>query len=352
MISGNTMLQNVLKISIAIFCFNQLWAQSVCSEELTQAQKLYDDGILAQAQEKILYCLKKNGFQTNDEKTRAYRLLTLIALYTDQLDEAEKYMMALLSTNPDYRLNPAIEANEFTKLYQTFRTHPILTLGIQAGPNQNYVVVSQSKSTDNDKQLAHYTERLGFSGGIVANFHLKKSWTIHLEPSYVIRRFEQTQRLFQFTELKVSENQSIIEIPLAISYALGGYRIQGFIQGGIIVQHLLSSFLEANRNNFQNISIPLSTQFIAAKEMRNPLGYAGLLGVGFRYKIPRGFLFMKSQFLYGFTNQSLPTHRYTHHELLFQYGYVDDDFYLNQISLQIGYLYAFYKPKKLKKSQD
>ena len=36
-------------------------------------------------------------------------------------------------------------------------------------------------------------------------------------------------------------------------------------------------------------------------------------------------------------------------ELLFRYGYIDNDFKINSIAISIGYIKPFYKPKKLKK---
>jgi len=326
-------------------------AQSLCAEALTQAQKLYDDGMLVQAREKITKCLKTpdNGF-TKEEKARAYRLLTLIHLYADQTAEAENSMIQMLTINPDYRLNPANEVAEFIKLYQQYRTTPIVTLGVNIGVNRNTAVSVKSFSTDTDNQSATFhSNQTGISFGISSNYHLSKSWEVSFDVIYNTRRFAQSQSLFGFTTLNITETQTMMDFPLSLGYQTGGYKLKYLVQAGVVAHYLFSSSIEANRFNFQNVGSPMAGQAISVTDMRySGLAYSGLLGIGLRYKIPRGFLMLKGQYQYGLTNQVLPAKRYANNELLFRYGYLDDNFRLNQLTLQISYLYAFYQPKKLR----
>jgi len=73
----------------------------------------------------------------------------------------------------------------------------------------------------------------------------------------------------------------------------------------------------------------------------------GQAGLGIKFKIPRGFLFLEARANMGFFDQNKGVG--TNTDLLQNYYfYTSPDFRLNALNINIGYTYIFYKPSKKK----
>lgn len=107
-------------------------AQSTCAQTLRLAQSIYDQGRLHELPQLLQKCLEENGFN-DEEKVNAYKLLTLTYIYLEEPAKADEYMLALLRTDTEFKVNDAVDPAEFVALYKTFRTYPIYRIGGKLG---------------------------------------------------------------------------------------------------------------------------------------------------------------------------------------------------------------------------
>ena len=87
---------------------------------------------------------------------------------------------------------------------------------------------------------------------------------------------------------------------------------------------------------------------VQLKEQRNNINFFLTGGLGLKYKMPMAFLFLDLRYNYGLTNSVDEATRYANKELTYKYYYVDDNFFVNNAIVSIGYERLFYKPKKKK----
>src|SRR5687768_8357487 len=91
--------------------------QNTCSQTLLKAQIAYYEGRAEEVSTILEACLK-DGF-TEEEKSQAYRLLTLTHLYLNETQQAENSMLSFLRLNHYYKINEAVDPTEFINLYQS-----------------------------------------------------------------------------------------------------------------------------------------------------------------------------------------------------------------------------------------
>jgi tetratricopeptide (TPR) repeat protein len=90
-------------------------AQSVCAEELRQAQEHYEFGRFDRAITLLNRCLERDDLP-QDERERAYRLIGLSYLGKDVLEQARENVRQLLRIAPNYQPNPAQDPPPFREL--------------------------------------------------------------------------------------------------------------------------------------------------------------------------------------------------------------------------------------------
>jgi hypothetical protein len=74
-----------------------------------------------------------------------------------------------------------------------------------------------------------------------------------------------------------------------------------------------------------------------------------MAGIGSKFRIGSDFLIVEARYNRFILNSVNIENRYSNRELLYKYGYVDNDFRMDNFSLTIGFEKSFYKPRKKKK---
>jgi hypothetical protein len=333
------------------FLFTNASAQNICSDRLAEASKLYDQGLLGEIEEKVASCLRRGDF-SREEAVRAKHLILLCHLYLDRTEKAENQLISLLKSNPDYRLNSDVEPAEFTALYKKFRTTPVFSVGLLFGANRLNVQDNINFSVFSDNVSKSYTSPTvsGAGIGLTTTLYIRRLFQLNTDFYYTGYSYSGKSSLFDYTNLSYTEAQSNWNIPIYLGYAFGKKRFQPAVYAGIAFHFLQDAAITATRKNFLNAGVAeVSGQSIDVLAMRNKLNYSALFGVGFQYKVPRGFLFLKANYYIGLQNQNKNNTRYSNSELLNVYGYTDSDFKLNQMVVTLGYTYCFYRPRKLRK---
>jgi hypothetical protein len=321
-----------------------------CTQKLNKAQKVYDAGKITEVEAFLSNCIEE-GF-TKEEKMQALRLLILASLFQDEHGKAEKNLLLLFKEDPEYVLNPAIDPAEFYELYNSYRTLPVINVGIMGGVNTTSISQKQSYSVGSASgDNSSYKSRLGFQGGLVTDILLYKNFQINTGALWSMKNFTYTNSFFygQTSTLSSKENQMWMDIPLALKYNIGKNKFKVFVLAGSTFGLLLSDNSKLSRLNSGDVSVAKEANE-PFKKIRNPYTVSALLGVGVRYKVGYGYIFLDARYNFGLMNVANAKNRYYTKEgdTLYYFGYVSSDFNVNNLAFSVGYMKSIYKPKKIR----
>lgn len=349
----------LLRFLIAVFTAVLFYTSSFgqCSQSLAQAERTYEAGRLEEIASIMGNCFDiENGF-SKSEKQRAYRLLTLTYLYTDQIEEAEQSLISLLSEEPEYEINSADPA-EFVELLGKFRTTPIFSLGITAGGNITFVQLQNAFGVHNTEvSQGNYKTLPGYQVGLSADIPIYKFIEFTPEVMLTQQNFMYDNEMFGYTKMTSTEKQTSLMIPVSLKALLLEGKNRPYIEGGLMTNLLFSAeanFTRTFLKNFealderapQDQTVPMLG---GANSLRKKMNISYFVGVGIRRKIKRAYVSLGLRFGQTIENVVETKNRYTNRDLIFRYGYLDDDFLLRSLQLNFRYIYSFYKPKKLKR---
>jgi hypothetical protein len=326
--------------------------KSSCSQKLKEMQKSYELGVLAPIPDALKECMS-GGF-TKTEKLQGYRLIILTYLFLDETRKAEQFMNELLNYEPDYVPNRALDPIEYIQLYESFNVLPFISFGVGLGANQTSAKLVNSYSVGNSETApTSYQSGINFNFGASVDLLLVKKLYISAEGYVFLRSFSSTTDVLPRSRLSTEESHTAINVPFTIKYIIGTGKLKPYLRAGAAVDLLLSSQslmvrtnTTTNQNDFAGPSLDMSPQ-------RNALNLYLVGGVGMGYKLGYGYLFVDARYLYGMSNFSKVEGRYSDfEEKITQYGYIDNDFGLNNIQASIGYMMSMYKVKKKKQKLD
>lgn len=322
-------------------------AQSTCAQTLRLAQSIYDQGRLHELPQLLQKCLEENSFNT-EEKVSAYKLLTLTYIYLEEPAKADEYMLALLRTDTEFKVNDAVDPAEFVALYNTFRTHPIYRLGgkmgaVATGPT----VMSSDYADDGTNKSSH---NYGFSGSVVAEIPLGgkfSKFALNPEINFQLLSFKGVNEQGDTARTTpATERQSWVSLPVSLQYAFYERPLTSYyISLGISADYLLSSKKTIISNREGNSAIDQNS--IVINEQRNKFNAAAIASAGLKRKIGKGFLTVELRYKMGLIPISDVADTYENSVLVFDYKYVDGIYKLNTLTLSAGYVMNRYNPKKL-----
>ena len=333
-----------------------LFAQDQCAIALNEAEDKYEQGRLYEVPDLIRSCLK-DGF-SQEEKIRAYRLLTLSYLFLDYYEEADTAYLNLLKLSPEYSTNDELDPMEIINHHQKFTTEPIyyLTIG-KLGLNFSQANVlldySLSQSFNNSEK---YSTVLGFHAGFGAEMVIYEN--LHLSGEFFLSRksLRLTDSHWDFYKTNLDINHTEIELPLMLKYNILKGNVIPFASAGISP----SLLVESNIQNIEGVyksadeEFPLQTlPEINTAKFKNHFNYSLLLGGGINYKVGLNYLVFEARYSIGMLNVSDTKNRWREdfmeaYNLKFPSGYVDDDFKINNLSILVGFVKPIYKPRKIK----
>lgn len=335
---------------IGLVCLNA--NGQICEQKLREAQLTYEKGRIDEVPALLKGCLE-SGF-TKEQQIAAYKLLVLNYLYYNEKSKAEEAMTFFLKLNPEYKVQEGIDPPEFINLYNTFRTTPVFLYSPRAGVNVPYIQETMRYSVDNDNIYnGSYSSSVGYQAGMVLEIPFK---VISIEPGifYTVTKYSFSDKLLNYAKINYNETQATINVPVVVRYKFGKGRVRPFIGAGGGFRYLLSANASIIRNDsvdaeLTNREVPNADYDM--KQQRNGLGlYAiGSLGVQIKSKKTTGFWNVDLQWHYSFTDVVNGENRTIDPTLMYSYGYVDNDFKMHAISLNIAYSIPVYKPKILTK---
>lgn len=329
---------------IFVFATKNTLAQDNCIVKLNAAEKLFEKGNIEEIPELLSGCVE-SGFN-RENKTKALRLLTLVYLSEDNTLKAEKSFLKLLSNDPEYKINRAIDPVEFIQLYNSFNTAPKFSIGIIAGPTITtpHLIETYSKNSFQEANPKYSNSGMGISMGLKGIYHINNMWDISIEPIFSYLTYSVVEKVTQANTATIIETMNVIEIPILGSYYF--YKRNNFdlyAEAGLAYNMLLSSSLDGiityNEGGISDIDIPSTS----TTEIRKNSNLLGVVGVGTRIDLNRSNIQASVRYNAGIINITKTDMRYSDHEgLSSEYQFIDNDVLVNKFSLMISYNIEFY----------
>ena len=336
--------------TICLLCLllfsGSVFAQRNCPQKLKDAEISYKNGRLNEVPGIIRGCLPA-GFN-KDELVQAYRLLALTYIYLDEQKKAEQAVLSLIRIAPDYKINTRSDPTEFIELFKSFRTVPIIIPTIKAGINNSWVRVRETYLTDNPS-LASPTYKTGFGYQVEIAIeipiieHISAGVELHLAG----RNFTSISTFNDFQTLTLKERQAWIDIPFLAKYTYDLKTIHTFLVAGPAISILYNAKGMVERKNNSGIPNPVNTT-VDMMKLRNGIALGGMIGGGASCKLGKGYALAEIRYHHLFSKVTKEVTLDMIPSLPYEYGYIDDNFSMSNISLSVGYTYPIYSPKKLR----
>jgi len=333
----------------------QLSAQQVnCVETLNRARQSFSDGHLYGIPAILKPCLD-DGFDRN-QKIQAFWLLTRTYLFIDDPISAEDSYLKLLRLDPEYAIDPDKDPVEMVYLSEKFTTTPVFVLLARIGFNFTSASVIQNYGVDNtDASNESYKSEAGFQLGAAVEWNINDNFSLGLEVDFGNRRYSYRNRQFAVDDLSFLERQTNLDIPLYLKYRITYDKIQPFIYAGYN-QHILIrsradvSLTDRATSGDENLTeFPVTGPSEDLDDLRERLTRSVLFGFGLSYRLGYNYLMLDIRYQLGMNNIININNQYLNQDLLYRYGFVDDDKKLNMLAVSIGFIKPLYKPRKISK---
>jgi len=341
----------ILFLSLVLLPFN-LQAQKSCLNTLREAKELYEGGLIDEIPELLSGCME-SGF-TRTQRIEAYKLIILAYLFDDDQFQAERMMDEFLKKFPEYEVM-SNDPVEFVYLLESYKTSSFYSFNLFFGPNFTNPRVTEPFSAL-DQTQAEYNDKTGtgFHIGFGVGRNLWKDVNINIDAIYSWQKFtvietagiliENDDEPRDFTESTVVEKLKKVDVPLSFTYSFGKGNLDYFVRLGGQVSFITENTLSPQRTQYGAETISESETDIS--DQREQIVYALLGGLGFKYKIPRGFLVIDLRYQFGLNNMVKEENRYDMPRFWSRYYYVDNDYMLDYLSISFGYHFSIYQSKK------
>jgi hypothetical protein len=352
-------------VAFGLCSLSALYAQT--TEDLTgtqvlrSARAIYDQGRLHELPIVLETALKRTGKNqfSQSEKIEAYKLLILTYIYLEEPLKADEKMIELLRTDNFFELSES-DPVEFKSLYKKFRVHPLFRIGLRFGLNQtyasamkNYYVMAESRGK------GEYIPNLSFQGGLSFEKDFKKNFVINPEIFYSSQSFN-----YKNSGVYIVDNDTLnrsatanhkltfkkLQLNALVQYKIGNSKFHPYVSIGPSVGYLINSSFEGllildNKDQITGSAIDNTVKY-------KPFCFSAIIAGGIRYKVSSVYLSADIRYQYGLGNVVNDDNRYLTdspqmNELFTYYGYVDNDFSLNQAMFTFGLIYPLFSPKKL-----
>ena len=335
------------------------YAQQSCSQLLNHAEDLYTDGKLLDIPGLISTCVENPDGYTEAEQIRAHKLLTKVYIFTDNEAAAEDELVRLLTVDPVHEIQRE-DSGELRVLMGKFRTWPIFRLEIRVGGNTNVKSVLQEfTAVSPNMEDKKYAESVGL--GIQAEMDITRYWDIGIEygAGFQFRSssYNVTSRpasLEEVFETDITNSQTMFRLPVFVRYNRNYDSRTGLVPYaflGASLDYISSAkYTNAGRSGGTAFSLGSSDGDLKNFDQVNEINYSLFGGVGAKFRLKKGnFFFAEARFDKSLKIYNVPAERYSNPVINGDLLYVEDDLYLNFVSLNAGFIFSVYKPEKLTK---
>lgn len=353
-------MKRILPVAILVFLLSNSWAQQEISpgQTLRLARSTYEQGRLNE----VVYQLKEEFFKqssiTKSEKVEGYKILCLTYIYLEEPEKADEAMLNILSTDPYFQINPAVDPAEFVALYKTFRTAPIYRIGAKLGVNATQPNVTESVAAVELASGSEYKYLVGFQFGAAADLPISKKLTLHGDLLFLQRRFDIKLRVDRGTSeageplinlFQGNESQTWLSLPITLEYEILNKKYHPYVAGGFAVDYLLGSTITSERSREDQTSIQEKNYDFSPQ--RQSINFSMVGAAGVKLRMGGGFFVAEARFIYGLTTVSTKENSYKNTQYALEQGYADPVYKLTSVAVTVSYVQNIFSPKKLTKKK-
>jgi hypothetical protein len=357
--------------------------------QLDEAKKWYEEGELEKI-ESIENCAKDPKSMSTEKRLEAFQLITESYLYRDKIGKADNSFREILKINPLYQpdtIGDSYQSYDMIYLSKTFTRRPIFSMYFGGGANFSLIEQLENYGVDNTSGIADHEGYLrevviganatvGFVLPLLYNFDLTLDATFAYRtfafgdsmyisattanPTSLITSDLNQSEILLYSTLQFKENQFWLDIPLTLRYNITKFKgILPYVYGGIAANFLLHADLtdvsrraepegiraELGGQSTTSASIVIS-ETTATPSLRTTVNVSFVAGAGIKFRLGRNFLYADFRYTRMFLNNVNLDNRYSNPELVYYHGHVDNDFRTDNFALTVGFIKAFYVPRK------
>ena len=355
------MTKRILPVIVLSLFTLHLYGQS-CSQRLTQAEREYEAGRLANIPTLIGDCFKnsKEGGFNKAERIRAHKILTLVHIFTDDEPSADKSLVNLLKEDPEHLLDDRVDPAELFYLYNQFQTEPIFRIGFRLGTNTSLPNSFQKFTTANaDPDNKFYngagdgegTRAIGFMAEATFEKYLKYGVEAigglqYRFSSYVVNNDFNDDAF----DNQVVNAQTYLRVPLYLRYTYNygqrtGIKPYVFI-GGSFDYLLTAQYTEASRDGGTTFTLGQGNGDLTTFDQVNEINFSLTAGLGVKLPVKTNFITAEFRYDKSFINYIKAENRYSNQVILYDIGHVEDNLTLDFVSFSLGWIQSIYNPKR------
>lgn len=364
---------------------------------LDEAKRWYEEGRLERIEE-IEACAKDPKSMSTEKRIEAFELLTESYLYRDKIGAADRSFQDLLRIDPLYEpdsIGESYESYDLIYLSNTYTRRPIFSMYFGLGGNYTHIEQLENYGVDNTTGANDYEtfqDRIVFGGNATVGFELPLIWgfDLTLDATFGYRAYSFADSLYislatnptgqtysneetplasatplLYSTLTFREDQFWIDVPLTLRYNIENFH--GFLPyvyvGGAANFLIHAQLTDVDRANTPEITADQSslqpsdivltntTNFLTGNQvsMRTQVNWSLVAGAGVKFRLGRNFIYADFRYTRMFLNAVERDNRYANRNLLYNYAHVDNDFRMDNFALTVGFVKAFYVPRKKRK---
>jgi hypothetical protein len=358
--------------------------------QLDEAKKWYEEGELEKI-ESIESCAKDPKSMSTEKRLEAFQLITESYLYRDKIGAADKSFREILKIDPLYQpdtIGDSYQSYDLIYLSKTFTRRPVFSMYFGGGANfslieqlQNYGVDNTSGTADHEGYLREVViganATVGFELPLLYNFDLTLdatfayrtyafgdsmyiSATQETNPTSLITSDLKKDDILLYSTLQFKENQFWIDVPLMLRYNITKFKgLLPYVYAGVAANFLLHADLTdvTRRTEPESIRAELGGQSTTSNSivitksgerpsLRTTVNVSFVAGAGIKFRLGRNFLYADFRYTRMFLNNVDLNNRYSNPELVYYHGHIDNDFRTDNFALTVGFIKAFYVPRK------
>ncbi len=315
-----------------------LQAQNDCGQTLIQAERAYYTGRFGEVRTLLATCLT-SGFD-KDQKTEAYRLMALSAIFARNFERADTSLLLMLKNNPQYEFI-ASDPPEFKKRVEAFKVHPLVEVTASLGLLQPFFKVTEVYNTRTIPATVSYKGNTGTQFGISAAYYFNKNISVRAgyEGQFYSFTIENKDSL-NTGLLTEKQSRSQWQTAIGYNYVFKKFNLQAY--AGIAYNTLQEAdgYLVLNRNNSSDeIDFSYSNLPMRTKNQWRPL-------VELKVNVPQKDKWMFSlsvRYELGIQNMTNADNRFSDPGRATTFEWIEDDFKGSTLQLSFGISKLFYK---------
>src|ERR1043166_1600813 len=311
-------------------------AQESCTEKLYRASNLYEKGKIDEAMDIAKTCAE--GSNNTSDKWRAYRLLAMVYLASDQATEARQAAEKMLEINPTYKPRALKDPTDLIQLIESVKVIPEFTMSIAAavGSNISYPdIVDTYNGADYKK---NYTSEGSWQVGVLLGYSMNEIVSINTGLMSSSRIYTLNYKVDDW-DVNVKERLAYLGVPVfARLTSKPFYRLRGFADVGGYAGRLLSATSDFSRRN-ASINENIAVNNLNSEQRRNNWEYGLCYGVGAMYNLGQVNVALDLRYYLSYANITNESNRYKNENLFYNYYFIDDNLRLDNLVVSLSVIY-------------